>query len=149
MAYTQCVNRTNHVEERLDQFRSGIQREATDLALMVHRHEQSVLDHHREIQQLNASVKETRDQIKGLDQYSQEIVQHEHHVNQTIDRNAHSQNASICALIKQSEDMRKMVTDLASRVDQSQDSLNTPRDEANTSVLLDLGDLRTKINPVD
>ena len=126
VAYTQCVNRTNHVEERLDQFRNGIQREATGLALLVHQHEQAVTDQRRGIQQLNASVAETKESIKELDQYSQKIVQHEHHVNQTIDRNTHSQNASICALIKQSEDMRKMVTELASRIDQSQDGLNTP-----------------------
>ena len=145
VAYTQCVNRTNHVEERLDQVRSAIQRDATDLALMVHRHEQSVTDHHRKIQQLNESVEEAQAKIKGLDQYSQKIVQHEHHVNQTIDRNTHSQTASICALIKEYEDMRKMVTELANCVDQSQDGLNTPRDETNTNVLLELGDLRTKI----
>ena len=145
VAYTQCVNRTNHVEERLDQFRSAIQRDATDLALMVHRHEQSVIDHHRGIRQLNESVEEAQAKIKGLDQYSQKIVQHEHHVNQTIDRNTHSQTASICALIKNYEDMHKMVTELANRVDQSQDGLNTPRDETNTNVLLELGDLRTKI----
>ena len=145
VAYTQCVNRTNHVEERLDQFRSVIQRDATDLALMVHRHEQSVTDHHRKIQQLSESVEEAQAKIKGLDQYSQKIVQHEHHVNQTIDRNTHSQTASICALIKEYEDMRKMVTELANRIDQSQDGLNTPRNETNTNVLLELGDLRTKM----
>ena len=38
-----------------------------------------------------------------------------------------------------------MVDDLASRIDQSQDNLSTPRGEASTSNLLDLGDLRTKI----
>ena len=36
-------------------------------------------------------------------------------------------------------------TELANRVDQSQDGLNTPRDETSTNVLLELGDLRTKI----
>ena len=93
------MNRTDHVEERLEQFRSAIQRDATDLALMVHRYEQSVIDHRREIRQLNESVEDAQARIKGLDQYSQKIVQHEHHVNQTIDRNTRSQTASICALI--------------------------------------------------
>ena len=144
-AYTQSVNRTNHVEERLDQFRNAIQRDATDLTLVVQSHEQSVVDHRREIQQLNAAVKETREQLKGLDQYSQEMVQHEHQVSQTIDRNTHSQNASICALTKQFEDMHKMMTELASRVDQTQDGLSTPRDEPHTNVLLELNDLRTKV----
>ena len=38
-----------------------------------------------------------------------------------------------------------MVDELASRIDQSQDNLSTPRGEASTSILLDLGDLRTKV----
>ena len=38
-----------------------------------------------------------------------------------------------------------MVEDLAGRFDRSQDSLSTPRDEASTGVLLDLGDLKTKV----
>ena len=145
VAYNQCVSRTNHVEERLDEFRNAIQRDATDLALMVHRHEQSVTEHHRKIQQLDESVEETQERIVGLDRYSPQIVQHEHHVNQTIDRNTHSQTASISAIIREYEDMRKMVTELAKRVDQSQDGLNTPRNETNTNVLLELGDLRTKM----
>ena len=85
------------------------------------------------------------ERITGLDTYSQKIVQHEHHVNQTIDRNTHSQVASITALIKEQEDLRKMVEELAGRIDQSQDNLSTPRGEASTSNLLDLGALRTKI----
>ena len=38
-----------------------------------------------------------------------------------------------------------MVEELASRIYQSQDNLSTPRGEASTSILLDLGDLRTKV----
>ena len=52
----------------------------------------------------------------------------------------------LAALIKEQEDLRKMVEELASNVDQSQDNLSTPRGEANTSILLELGDLRTKIS---
>ena len=145
VAYNQCVNRTNHVEDRLEQFRSVVQRDATDLALMVHRHDQSVNEHCREIRQLTESVEDARARITGLDTYSQRIAQHEHHVNQTIDRNTHSQVASICALIEEQKDLRKLVDELASRMDQSQDNLSTPRGEASTNILLDLGDLRTKI----
>ena len=35
--------------------------------------------------------------------------------------------------------------ELASRIDQSQDNLSTPQGEASTSILLDIGDLKTKI----
>ena len=62
-----------------------------------------------------------------------------------FDKNTHSQTASIVGLIKEQEDLRKMVEDLAGRFDRSQDSLSTPQDEASTGVLLDLGDLKTKV----
>ena len=38
-----------------------------------------------------------------------------------------------------------MIEELAGRFDRSQDSLSTPQDEASTGVLLDLGDLKTKV----
>ena len=122
-----------------------VHRDATDLALEVHGHNQRVNDHCWEIRQLTESMKDAKARIEGLDKYSQKMLQHEHHVNQTIDRNTHSQTASICAIIKEQEDLRKLVEELASRIDQSQDNLSTPRDETSTSVLLDLGDLRTKV----
>ena len=83
--------------------------------------------------------------MKGLDEHYQKIVQHEHHVSQTIDQNTHSQTASICAIIAEQEDLRKLVTELAHRLDQSQDSLSTPQGETCASALLELGDLRTKV----
>ena len=116
VAYNQCVSRTNHVGDRLEQFRNVVQRDATDLALIVHRHDQSINEHCREIRQLTESVEDAQARITGLDTYSQKVVQHEHHVNQTIDRNTHSQVASISALIKEQEDLRKTVDELASRI---------------------------------
>ena len=41
------------------------------------------------------TVEDAQAKIKGLDKYSQMIVQHEHRVNQTIDQNTHSQSASM------------------------------------------------------
>ena len=141
----QCVSRTNHVENRLDQFRNVVQRDATDLALVVHGHNQSINEHCREIRELTESVEDALARIKGLDTLSQTVIQHEHHVNRTIDRDTHSQVASICTLIEEQKDLRKLVEELASHIDQPQDNLSTPRDEASTSLLLELGDLRIKI----
>ena len=145
VAYNQCVSRTNHVENRLEQFRHAIQRDATDLALVVHGHDQKVNGHCLELRQLTESVEEAQARITGLDTLAQKMLQHEHHVNQTIDRNTHSQTASINALIEEQEDLRKLVEELASRIDRSQDNLSTPQGEASTSILLDIGDLKTKV----
>ena len=145
VAYSQCVSRINHVENRLDQFRHAIQKDALDLAIVVHGHDQKVNGHCLELRQLPESVEEAQARITGIDQLAQKMLQHEHHVNQTIDRNTHSQTASISAIIEEQEDLRKLVEDLASRLDRSQDNLSTPQGEASTGILLDIGDLKTKV----
>ena len=145
VAYNQCVSRTNHVENRLEQFRHAIQRDATDLALVVHGHDQKVNGHCLELRQLTESVEEAQARIAELDTLAQKMLQHEQHFNQTIDRNTHSQTASITAIIDEQQDLRKLVEELASRLDRSQDNLSTPQGEASTSILLDIGDLKTKV----
>ena len=145
VAYNQCVSRTNHLENRFDQFRHAIQRDATDLALMVHGHDQRVTEHCRELRQLTESVEEAQRLITGLDTLSKTMLAHEHHVNQTIDRNTHSQTASINGIIDEQQDLRGLVEEMAGRLDRSQDSLNTSQGEANTGVLLDIGDLKAKV----
>ena len=146
VAYNQCVSRINHVENRLDQFRHAIQKDALDLALVVYGHDEKVNGHCQELRQLTESVEEAQARITGIDNLAQKMLQHEHHVNQTIDRNTHSQTASIVANIKEQEDLRKLVTELASRIDRSQDDLSTPQGEASTGILLDVGDLKTKVS---
>ena len=145
VAYNQCVSRTNHLENRFDQFRHAIQRDATDLAIVVHGHDQRVNGHCQELRQLSESVEEVRARITGLDDLSKKMLAHDHHVNQTIDRNTHSQTASINGIIDEQQDLRSLVEELASRVDRSQDSLGTPQGEVNTGALLDIGDLKNKV----
>ena len=143
-AYNQCVSRTNHLENRFDQFRHAIQRDATELALIVHGHGQRATEHCRELRQLTESVEEAHRLITRLDTFSKTMLAHEHHVNQTIDRNTHSQTASINGNINEQQDLRRLVEEMAGRLDRSQDSLNTSQGEANTGVLLDIGDLKAK-----
>ena len=54
-AYNQCVSRVNHLENRFDEFRHAIRRDATDLAIVVHGHDQRVNEHSRDLQQLTES----------------------------------------------------------------------------------------------
>ena len=144
-AYNQCVNRTSQLENRFDQFRFAIHRDATDLALVVQGHGQNVSGHCREIRRLSESLEEVQARIAGLDTFTKAILEHDHQVNQTIDRNTQSQTASTMGIIKEQEDLRKMVEDLASRLDRSQDSLGTPQGETSTGILLDIGDSKTKV----
>ena len=144
-AYNQCVGRTGQLEHRFDQFRFEIRRDATEMALILQGHDQRVNTHSRELRQLTESLEETQSRLAGLDTLTKTILAHDHQVNQTIDKNTHSQSASICGIIKEQEDLRKMVEELAGRFDRSQDGLSTPQGEASTGVLLDIGDLKTKV----
>ena len=144
-AYNQCVGRTGHLENRFDQFRFEIRRDATEMALILQGHDQRVNAHCRELRQLTESLEEAQNRIAGLDTLSKTIIAHDRHVTQEFDKATHSQSASICGLIKEQEDVRKMIEELAGRFDRSQDSLSTPQGEASTGVLLDLGDLKTKV----
>ena len=114
--------------------------------MVVHGHDQRVNGHCQEIRQLSEAIEEAQARITRLDTLSKKMLEHEHHVNQTIDRNTHSQTASISAIIEEQEDLRKLVEELASRLDRSQDNLSTPQGEASTSILLDIGDLKTKVS---
>ena len=144
-AYNQCVSRTSHLESRFDQFRFAVHRDATELALVVRDHEQRITDQQREIRQLTEYVDGVQSRIDGIETRLKQMVDHHQHVDQTIDRNTHSQTASINGIINAQQDLRRLVGDLASRVDRPQDSLNTPPGETNTEVLLDIGDLKNKV----
>ena len=115
------------------------------MALVLQGHDQRVNAHSRELRQLTESLEEAQSRITGLDTLTKTILAHDHQVTQTIDKNTHLQTASIVKIIEEQEDLRKMVEELASRFDRSQDSLSTPQGEASTGVLLDVGDLKTKV----
>ena len=88
---------------------------------------------------------DVQERVKGLEERLRQLMDHEVHVNQTIDRNNHSQCASIEAIIAEQRDIRKVVEDLASRLDRSQDTSSTTQTELSTSVLLEINDLKSKV----
>ena len=73
------------------------------------------------------------------------MMDHEMHVNQTIERNTHSQCASISAIIAEQGDIRKLVEDLASRLDRSREVSSATQSELSTNVLLEINDLKSKV----
>ena len=144
-AYNQCVNRTGQLEHRFDQFRFAIHRDAGDLAILVEGHDQNISAHCRELRRLSESIQEVQARLTGIDTFTKTIVERNHQVYQTMDQNNQSQTASTVGIIKEQQDLRKMVEELARRFDQSQDSPSTPKGDTSTGVLLDIGDLKTKV----
>ena len=145
-AYNQCVNRVAQTDDRMEQFRTNLRRDALELALNVKRTEQDV----QHLYQSNAHIKRTlfdevQERVKGLEERLHQMVDHEVQVNQTMDRNTHSQCASINAIIAEQSDLRKLVEDLASQLDRSQAASGATQSELSTNALLEINDLKSKV----
>ena len=68
-----------------------------------------------------ALFEDVQDRVKSLEERLCSVMDHEEHVAKPIDKNTHSQGASISALIDEQADIRKMVEELANRLDQSRE----------------------------
>ena len=146
VAYNQCVTRVAQTDDRLEQFRSTIRRDALDIALTVQRAGQDIQQQQQAIEQIKSTLfEDVQERVKSLEERLCSVMDHEVHVNKTIDRNTHSQCASISALISEQEDVRKLVEALANRLDWSQEASNAAQSETSTNVLLEISDLKTKV----
>ena len=122
-AYNQCVNRVAQTDDRMEQFRTNLRRDALELTLNVKRTEQDVQYQLQDIARIKKTLfEDIQERVKSLEERLRQVMDHEVHVNQTIDRNTNSQCASIAAIIAEQEDIRRLVTDLANRLDQSQET---------------------------
>ena len=110
-AHNQCTTRVAQTDDRMEQFRSNLRRDALDLALTVKRIEQDVQYQYQSTARLKQSLQnDVQERVKGLEEKLLFVMEHETHVNQTIDRNAHSQCASIEAIMAEQRDVRTVWT---------------------------------------
>ena len=145
-AYHQCVARVSQTDERLEQFRSNIRRDALEMSLTMQRSGQDIQHQQHAIEQIKSALfEDVQDRVKSLEERLRSVMDHEMHVHQPIDRNIHSQCASIKALISEQEDVRKLVEELANRLDRSQEASSAAQSEVSTDVLLEISDLRSKV----
>ena len=84
---------------------------------------------------------DVQERVKCLEEKLRHMIDHEAHVNQTIDRNAHSQCASIKAIIAEQAELN-----LASRLDRSQETSGSAQNEVSTNALLEINELKSKVN---
>ena len=121
--------------------------DALELALNVKRIEQDLQYQLQATARFKESLHDdVQERVKGLEEKLRHLMDHEVHVNQTIDRNNHSQCASIEAIIAEQRDIRKVVEDLASRLDRSQETSGATQNELSTSALLEINDLKSKVS---
>ena len=112
-AYNQCIHRVAQTDDRMEQFRSNLRRDALELALNVKRIEQDLQYQYQATARLKQSLHDdVQERVKGLEERLRHLMDHEVHVNQTIDHNNHSQCASIEAIIAEQHNIRKVVKDL-------------------------------------
>ena len=72
------------------------------------------------------------------------VIDHTVGIGRTIDRNTHSRSASIAALIREQEDLRQLVEELANRLDQSQGTSSAVQ-KISTNIQLEISDLKAKV----
>ena len=108
-AYNQCTHRVAQTDDRMEQFRSNLRRDALELALNMKRIEQDLQYQYQATRLKQSLHDDVQERVKGLEEKLRHLIDHEAHVNQTIDRNAHSQCASIEAIIAEQSDIRKVV----------------------------------------
>ena len=146
VAYNQRVNRVAQTDDRMEQLRTNLRRDALDLALNVQRTGQDVQHQQQAIEHIKETLfKDVQERVKSLEERLRGVTDHEMHVNQTIDRNTHSQCASISAIIDEQGDIRKLVEELANRLDRSQEVSSATQSEMSTNVLLEINDLKSKV----
>ena len=146
-AYNQCAHRVAQTDDRMEQFRSNLRRDALELAMNVQRIEQDLQHQFQATARIKASLyDDVQERVKCLEEKLRHLMDHEVHVNQTIDRSTHSQCASIEALVAEQSDIRKLVEDLASRLDRSQEESSATQSELNTNALLEINDLKSKVS---
>ena len=93
VAYNQCIQRVAQTDDRMEQFRSNLRRDALELTMNAKRIEQDLQYQFQATARMKQSLHDdVLARVKSLEEKLRFIVDHEAHVNQTIDRNTHSQS---------------------------------------------------------
>ena len=88
---------------------------------------------------------EVQGKVNHLEEKLRMIGDHMDGIAKTIDKNEHSKCASITAMIREQEDIRRLVEELAKRLDQPQEVSSAMQSEFSAAVQLEISDLKTKV----
>ena len=121
VACNQCVARVAQTDDRLEQFRSTIHRDALELTLNVQRTSQDLQYQGQSVERIKRTLfDEVQVKVNHLEEKLCMFGDHLDGITTTIDKNNHSQCASITAVICEQEDIRRLVEELTKLQDQPQ-----------------------------
>ena len=144
-AYNQCVNRVAQTDDHLEQIRVIIRCEALELASKAQKTSEEAQLQKHDIKHIHETLfDDVQVRVKGLEERLRSVMDHHNHVAKTIDKNTHSQCASITALISEQADIRKLVECIANHLDQPRETSNAVQSETCTNMLLEINDLKER-----
>ena len=112
----------------------------------MQRNSQDIQHQEHNVEQIRRTlVDEVQVKVNTLDDRIRMIGDQIDSVAKTIDRNTHSQSASISALISEQKDIRHLVEGLARLLDQHQETSGTMSSDASAAMQLEITDLKTKV----
>ena len=147
-ACAQCANRVAQTDDRLEQFKAIVRRDALELALTVQRTDKDMQLQKQNVAHISTTLfEDVQERVKSLEERLRSVIDHEDHVSQTIDKNTHSQVALICALIDEQADIRKLVEEIANRLEPLQGMSSAEQSEISANaLLLEISPLKTKVH---
>ena len=90
VAYNQCFTRVAQTDDRLEQFRSAIRRDALDIALKVQSNSQELQHQRQSIEQIKCTLfDEVQERVKNLDERLRMVIDHTAGIAKTIDKNTY------------------------------------------------------------
>ena len=145
-SYQQCAHRVAQADDRLEQFRAAIRQDALEMALTVQRVSQDLQHQGQGIEQIRHTLYDmVQDKVDHLENQFQKFTKLTHNIMATIDKNEHGRCSAIGQIICEQEDVRRLVEELAKRLDHTQEHVGETQDEPSVVVQLELSDLKAKV----
>ena len=149
----QCMNRVAQVDTRLEQFRQAIRQDAFEIALTVQRVIQDVHGQGRGMEQVTYTLFNiVQEKVETLEARFYKYDDFVLTVLDKTDRNAHEVCSSVAKIIDEQADIRKLVEELAKRIDDTQEQTRSEgtsgtatQNEAGVAKQLEVNDLKTKV----
>ena len=131
-----------------EQFRAAIRRDALDLALEVQRISQDLQHQGQGMGRIRHTLFDlVQEKVDHLEEKFRMFGEHLDGITKTVDRNDHAKCSSIGQIINEQKDIRRLVEELASRLDHPgpQESVGETQRESSLAIQLEIRELKAKV----